>query len=122
MYNKYHAQKTWMKGRVYDSKFESEKAFELQLRQRAGLIKDLQEQVPFVLQEGYVNNQGKKIRPITYIADFVYFDCEKQQKIVMDTKSPATRTDVYKIKKKLFEKRYQEYIFIEVCKKQYFQL
>ena len=115
MYNKYHAKKTWMKGRVYDSKFESEKAFELQLKQRAGLIKDLQEQVPFVLQEGYVNNQGKKIREIVYIADFVYE--ENGNKIVMDTKSPATRTDVYKIKKKLFEKRYQEYIFIEVCKK-----
>lgn len=115
MYNKYHAKKTWMKGRVYDSKFESEKAFELQLKQRAGLIKDLQEQVPFVLQEGYINNQGKKIRPIFYIADFVYE--ENGKKIVMDTKSPATRTEVYKIKKKLFEKRYQEYIFIEVCKK-----
>lgn len=115
MYNKYHAKKTWMKGRVYDSKFESEKAFELQLKQRAGLIKDLQEQVPFVLQEGYINNQGKKIRPIFYIADFVYE--ENGKKIVMDTKSPATRTEVYKIKKKLFEKKYQEYIFLEVCKK-----
>lgn len=115
MNNKYHAKRTWSGGKVYDSKFESEKAFELKLKQRAGLIKNLQEQVPFVLQEGYINNQGKKIRPIIYIADFVYE--EDGKKIVMDTKSPATRTDVYKIKKKLFEKHYQEYIFIEVCKK-----
>lgn len=115
MYNKYHAKKTWMKGRVYDSKKEANRAFELEMLERYGKIKNLQKQVPFVLQEGYVNKHGKKIRPITYIADFTY-ECDGKL-IVEDVKSPATRTEVYKIKKKLFEYRYPNYEFLEFCKK-----
>jgi hypothetical protein len=84
--------------------------------QRAGQIKDLQRQVKFVLQDGYVNNKGEKIRPICYIADFQYRDNEGR-KIVEDTKSPATKTDVFKIKKKLFEAKFKDYIFVEKYKK-----
>ena len=70
----------------------------------AGLIKDLELQKRFVLQDGY-EMQGKKIRPITYVADFVYFDIEKNKTVVEDVK--GMRTDVYKMKKKMFEYRYQ---------------
>ena len=113
---KYHAIKTEYKGIVYDSKWEAQKAYELDMLQRAGKIKDLQRQVRFILQEGYVNNKGEKIRPISYIADFTYYDIKQNKMIVMDTKSPATRTAEYRIKKKLFEFRYPEYIFIEAMK------
>lgn len=112
--NKYGAKKTEYRGVVYDSKFEAQRAYELDMLQRAGRISDLQRQVRFILQEGYVNNQGKSIRPISYIADFTY--TERGKKIVEDTKSPATRTAEYRIKKKLFEFRYPDHIFIERIK------
>lgn len=115
--NKYHAKKTEYDGVMFDSKWECQKWQELQLKQKLGFIKNLQMQVSFVLQEGFINNQGKKIRPIVYVADFMFFDCKTNQTIVMDTKSPATRTKVYMIKKRLFEYKYPQYIFLEVCKK-----
>lgn len=114
--NKFRAIKTEYKGIVYDSKWESERAYQLDMLERAKQIKDLQRQVRFILQEDYVNNKGEKIRPISYIADFVYTD-KKGQKYVEDTKSPATRTAEYLIKKKIFEYKYPDYIFIESYKK-----
>lgn len=112
--NKYGAKKTEYKGIIYDSKFEAQRAYELDMLQRAGKLKDLERQVRFILQDGYVNNQGKSIRPISYIADFVY--TEGGKKIVEDTKSPATRTAEYRIKKKMFEFKYRDYIFVERIK------
>lgn len=109
--NKFHAQKTVFNGVTYDSKKESRRAAELEFLERIGQITNLQKQVTFELQEGFVNNQGQKIRPITYIADYVYL--KDGQKIVEDCKSPITRTPVYLLKKKMFMKRYTEYLFIE---------
>lgn len=113
--NKYHAQKTSYKGVVYDSKWEAQRAYELDMLERSGNIKNLQRQVKFILQDSYLNNKGEKIKPIIYIADFVYEYGGKM--IVEDTKSPATKTDVYKIKKKLFEYKYPEYVFVERIKR-----
>ena len=107
MYNKYHAKKTWMKGRVYDSKKEANRAFELEMLAKYGKIQNLQKQVPFVLQEGYVNKHGKKIRPITYIADFTYV--EDGILVVEDTK--GMETDVFKIKRKMLEYKYPDIEF-----------
>lgn len=114
--NKYHAIKTECDGIVFDSKLEQRKWEELKRLERIGVIRDLDRQVRFILQDGYVNNQGKKIRPISYIADFVYYDVKKKKKFVMDTKSKATRTQVYLLKKKIFEYRFPEIIFIEAEK------
>ena len=109
--NKYHAQKTEVDGIKFDSKKESKDWKELCMLEAAGGISNLRRQVPFVLQEGYTNNQGKKIRPIIYLADFVY---EKDGKTyVQDSKGgKATQTDVFKLKRKLFEYKYPEYIFV----------
>lgn len=109
--SKYHAQKTVVDGVEYDSKKESKRAQELEYLEKLGKIKNLQKQVRFILQDEYVNNQGQKIRPISYIADFVYEEDGKN--IVEDVKSPATRTEVYRIKRKLFEYRYPNYKFLE---------
>lgn len=109
--NKFHAQKTVVNGVVYDSKKESKRALELEYLEKAGNIKNLERQKRFVLQEGFVNNEGKKIRPISYLADYYY---EKDgQKVVEDVKSPATRTQVYMIKKKLFQFKYPDIKFVE---------
>ena len=107
--SKYHAQKTIANGVEYDSKKESKRAIELEYLERIGKIKDLQKQVQFILQEEYINNEGKKIRPISYVADFVYEQDGK--KIVEDSK--GFRTEVYLLKKKMFMFRYPEYKFIE---------
>lgn len=114
MQGKYKNIKAEYNGIVYDSRKEMRRAVALDWMLKAGVIRDLERQKRFVLQEGYVNNKGEKIREICYLADFCYYDNEKGKYIVEDVKSPATRTDVYLIKKKLFEKRYPEYWFEEV--------
>lgn len=107
--NKYGAKKTEIDGVRYDSKHEAKDGQRLQKLASMGIISNLQRQVKFVLQEGYRNNQGKAIRPISYVADFVYERDGK--KYVQDSK--GVRTEVYKIKRKLFEYKYPEYVFIE---------
>lgn len=109
--NKFHAQKTVVNGVTYDSKKESKRAIELQYLEKAGKIKNLEMQKRFILQEGFVNNEGQKVRPISYLADFYYE--QNGQKVVEDVKSPATRTQVYSLKKKLFWFKYPDIKFIE---------
>lgn len=107
--SKYHAQKTVVDGITFDSKKESKKWKELCTMEATGIISNLQRQVQFELQPAYVNNQGKKIRAINYIADFVF---EQDNKIyVMDSK--GMRTKDYILKRKIFEYKYPGYIFIE---------
>ena len=52
MVNKYGAKKTEYRGVVYDSKWEAQKAYELDMLQRAGKITDLQRQVPLCCRNG----------------------------------------------------------------------
>ena len=101
---KYGNRKTTVGGQAFDSALEARRFQELRLLERAGVIKDLQTQVKFELQPAFTKN-GKKYRPIYYVADFVYFDCEKGKCIVEDTK--GYRTEVYKLKQKLFEYKYE---------------
>lgn len=109
MYNKYHAKKTWMKGKVYDSKKEANRAFELEILAKMGKIQNLQKQVHFVLQEGFIDWEGHKVRPIEYVCDFVYE--ENGVKVAEDTK--GFRTKEFLLKRKMFLYRYREYKFIE---------
>jgi hypothetical protein len=93
--NKYHAQRSG----GYDSRKEHRRANELRLMQRAGLISNLREQVPYELIPTQRGADGKVIeRACSYIADFVY-DTKDGKHIVEDTK--GVRTDVYRIKRKL---------------------
>ncbi|HCC04015.1 MAG TPA: hypothetical protein DEP51_04065 [Clostridiales bacterium] len=109
--SKYKAKKTEVDGIKFDSQKEANRYLDLLVLQRAGLIQDLHRQVKFELQPSYKKN-GKTIRPIYYVADFVYYDTFKGQKIVEDTK--GYRTEIYKLKKKLFEIRYPELEIKEV--------
>ena len=111
MQSKFHNRKTFYKGVVYDSKKEAKRAYELEMLQRAGAICHLERQRRFELQQSF-NLCGTTIRAITYIADFYYYDNQKKQWVVEDTK--GFRTDVYKLKKKLFLYKYSpEVLFIE---------
>ena len=107
--SKYHNRKVEINGQTFDSKKESRDWFKLKSMEDSGLIKNLRCQVPFELQPKYTTRDGRKIRAITYVADFVY---ERDgTKYVQDSK--GMRTDVYKMKRKMFEYKYPDYIFIE---------
>jgi len=104
--NKYHARKTAVDGRTFDSKKEAERYCELKLMEKAGQISTLICQAPYVVLDDYVMD-GKKKRGITYIADFVYIDSDD---IVHIEDVKGVKTDVYKLKKKMFESRYHRTI------------
>lgn len=100
---KYKNKKTQIDMYVFDSKLESQRYKQLALLERAGEISNLRLQVPFLLQESFRKN-NKTYRKIEYIADFVYE--QNGQTIVEDTK--GIKTDVFKIKQKLFEYKYKD--------------
>lgn len=102
--NKYHNTKVIYNGIKFDSKKEMQRYKELELLESTDYICNLELQKKFLLQDGYTNAKGKKIRPIYYIADFYYYDYIDNKWIVEDTK--GVRTEVYKLKKKLFEYKY----------------
>ena len=110
--NKYFNKKVIVDGIKFDSKKEAKRYTELKLLKRAGLIDELELQKIFELQPKYTNNKGEHIRSITYKADFFYYDNKKEQYIVEDTK--GFRTDVYKLKKKLFEYQYPNLTIDEI--------
>lgn len=113
MRHKYNAKKTVVDGITFDSKAEAARYCELKLLERQGIIKDLRLQPRFRLQDGFTASDGKKIRPLDYVADFMYVDNDGAA-VVEDVK--GVQTDAYKIKKKLFLKRYPEFVFYEVTR------
>lgn len=107
--SKYGNKKVQIDRYVFDSQLEGRRYRELALLEKAGEIKNLRLQVPFLLQESF-RKDGKTYRKIEYIADFVYE--EKGQTIVEDTK--GMKTDVFKIKQKLFEYKYPNLTIKEI--------
>jgi len=103
--SKYRNRKTTIDGITFDSKAEARRYAELKLLERAGEIKDLELQPKYRLLDGFKKN-GKTYRPIDYIADFRYYDVKLGRMVVEDVK--GKRTDVFNIKKKLFEKKYPD--------------
>lgn len=110
---KYKNTKIEVDGISFDSELEAKRYEQLKLMQRAGEITDLQLQHRFVLLGGYVNGAGDYIRPITYVCDFKYRD-RSGRLVIEDTK--GMKTDVYRIKKKLFEEKYAPMIIREITK------
>lgn len=98
--NKYGAKKTGSNA----SKKEHDRAGQLKLWQRAGLISELREQVSFTVIPSQRDADGKLIEHCTrYVADFVYKDNEGNT-VVEDTK--GFRTPEYIMKRKLMLKEY----------------
>lgn len=109
---KYLSKKTTIDGITFDSKKEGLHYVELKKLEKQGKISNLELQPSFLLQEGF-KRDGKKYRPITYIADFRYI--ENGKVIVEDVKSSFTAKDkVYKIKKKLLLYKYEGFEFKEI--------
>ena len=82
----------------YSSKKEAKRAAELRLMERAGAIKDLREQVEYVLAPSVVR-KGRKRPPVRYFADFVYIENDKL--VVEDVK--GLKTPVYNLKAHLMK-------------------
>lgn len=100
MKNKYGATKTTVDGIKFDSRKESQRYIQLKELESKGEISNLQLQVKYELIPKQTNEKGKCIeRACYYVADFVYN--KNNETIVEDTKSPATRTREYIIKRKL---------------------
>ena len=109
---KYNAKKTEIDGILFDSKKEARRYSELKILEKSGIISNLELQPSYELQEKFRDRNGKAIRAINYIADFKYYDNERQEIVVEDVK--GMKTDVYNIKKKMFIKKYPEIIFKEI--------
>ena len=102
--SKYHNKKVQVDMYVFDSIAESKRYKELKLLERAGEIKKLELQPRFLLQESFKKN-GKTFRKIEYIADFQYI--ENGRVVIEDVK--GKETEVFKLKRKLFEHEYPDY-------------
>ena len=80
----------------YASKAEAQRASDLKLMERAGLIKDLKEQVRFHLIPKQACERG-----VDYIADFTYTRLSTGEFTVEDCK--GVKTPAYIIKRKLMK-------------------
>lgn len=105
--SKYHAKKTCVDGITFDSKREADRYLVLKSMEEDGAIEDLRRQVRYELIPAF-DVDGKHHRAVFYIADFTYTDRETGEEIVEDVK--GMRTDVYRLKSKLFARRYGKVI------------
>lgn len=99
--SKYRAKRTTVNGITFDSRKEAYRYLTLKGMEEEGLIEDLRRQVRYELVPAF-DVDGTHYRPVYYVADFVYV--EDGRKVVEDVK--GVKTDVYKLKSKLFARRY----------------
>lgn len=101
--NKYKNKKVVYDGITFDSKKEGAYYLKLKLLEEKGIIKDLQLQKEYILQESFKLN-NKTYRKISYKADFEYFSTIDNKIHVVDTK--GFKTKEYLLKKKIFAYKY----------------
>lgn len=111
---KYNAKKVQYDGITFDSKKEYRRFLDLKALEKAGIIKNLERQVKYVLipaqrepdiigSRGGIK-KGKLIeRECAYYADFVYTVIETGEKVVEDVKGyrGGGAYEIFKIKRKL---------------------
>lgn len=98
---KYHAKKTTVDGITFDSNKEADRYLVLKGMEADGAIEGLRRQVRYELIPAF-DVDGRHYRPVFYVADFAYVEDGKD--VVEDVK--GMRTDVYRLKSKLFARRY----------------
>ena len=105
--NKYRNIKTVVDNITFDSKKEATRYKELKLLETAWHIMhlELQPKIPLIVN-------GKRVA--TYIGDFKYWSQEKNDWIVEDVKSEATKTPTYRLKKKILEAQEPPVIITEI--------
>lgn len=113
--SKYKNNKVIIDEKIFDSIMEARFYIYLLKLQKDNIIKTIERQVVFTLQEGYYNSfKQKKIYPITYKADFV-IELLNDIKIVIDVK--GMKTVDFKIKEKMLGYKYPDLCFM--CVKWY---
>jgi hypothetical protein len=116
--SKYHAKKQEIDGHTFDSQAEARRYIYLRNLEKLGVIKNLELQPRFLLQEKFITNDrnrqhGRTIRKVEYIADFSYYRVQNGERVVEDVK--GVKTAEYKLKKKLFLRQYQDQVtFYEI--------
>lgn len=97
--SRYTTYKPVVNGITFDSMMEARYYLFLLEEKKQGKIKDFKMQVPFELQPKFKKKNGKTVRAIDYVADFVIDDVT-----VVDVK--GVETDTFKLKAKLFNYKY----------------
>lgn len=104
--NKYGARRTQVDGIWFDSIKEANRYQELKVQARTGAIDDLELQPAFPL---HVMELFRSLPPIqittvgTFTADFRYLDIGTAEIVVEDVKSDYTKTEAYRLRKRLAE-------------------
>ena len=114
MRSKYGNIRARLDGYNFDSRAEAAYYIYLKSLLDNGDISDLKVHPKFVIVEGFEDSAGNWESPVMYEADFSY--CEHGDKIrtvVTDVKSPATKTRLYELKRKLFKQKYPHMLFKE---------
>ena len=107
----------YYQGIKFHSIRERDRYIELKALENLGLIEELELQVPFEIMPSYQIN-GRNVRAIKYICDFTYYKIHKgeipmREFVIEDVKPQVKdgkkpyRTEVYKLKKKMFEYKCQ---------------
>ena len=78
----------------------------------SGEIIKWERQIKFTLQEGFVY-KGKKVLPITYVADYIVY-WKNNTRTIIDVK--GCPDSVAKLKRKLFQYRYPDEGYIWMCR------
>jgi hypothetical protein len=100
--SKYGSLKVELDGHVFDSKIESRYYEQLKWLETNKQILFFRLQPRYLLQEAF-KKDGKSFRKIEYIADFEVHHLDGSIEVI-DVK--GMETEAFKIKRKLFEKRY----------------
>jgi len=105
--SKYKNARTEVDDILFASKAEAQYYVDLKLALSEGKVAHFERQVPFTLQEKYVSpSTGKVVRPMVYIADFVISGLNGEEEVVDVKGASGYQTEVFKIKKKLFEPKF----------------
>ena len=116
---KYNNQPCTFNGLKFDSIKERDEYIKLLDKQKRGEIYELERQVKITIQPKFKTPDGKTVREIYYVADFKYTTITKidghsevKQHYIDVKGGNATKTAVYKLKKKLLA--YRGYYIEEV--------
>ena len=101
-------------GITFHSKKEKDYYLKLKMLEKAGKIKDLKLQVPFLLLNT-IKYKNKTYSKVQYYADFQYLDVETGKIKIIDVKSEITKKDkVYRLKIKMLLNKYPNIDFEEI--------
>lgn len=103
-------------GIKFDSKLELE-FYLLKLKEEEqGEISELTTQVKYVVQEGFRDNNGTKILPITYTCDHQWIDTDGVVNLSDTKASDYLCTNEFKLKWKMMKYRYRDFKYHLIVK------